>query len=709
MEEKFKINQATLRLFKQYLYNTSESVSKMILVEEGLKYGILLDDKVSDTIFNEIVRLYGIDGFILNQTFHKSLEKVAKEELITLYIEQIVHYFTTYGYESLGITDGSVYIPNEKLEVPILEEGCKLTYISHITEEELKKKVTDLVMSGIALSKQSIKDIITLSDYIEGNIEDIKNKEIRTILYSKYDIVPKNNIEFLRFLIFKLTGSSLLIKDDSTINKLKGADKKEILKYLNQYINKYGLIPLSEIFNRYKPLFLALKRDPKSETFSWGARSENERKTESDLSKSINKIINTISKISKTHHKPAEIDDELTNFRNTVKRLERFPEQISRLELRDILDKNSLYKIIRTGNYVNYSNYQHTEIPVHVYKIRNKKVFIKEDMGMLIGDSWINNEFRDNIIRRVSNNVKDKVVYIPDNINYSLPQSEKQFVGNIPFNSSVDFDKNRGFLVGIHWTNIKDGNRESRVDLDLKLLSNKYQIGWNCYYRNENDKLLFTGDVTDAPISKGGACEYIYVSGDLENTVMTFKINNYTTEVGPVPFEIILAYAPTKTKVLESGRNYIVDPKDIICKVPCEIEKGQSEHNIGILNISTDKNSFIFTDLSTGNLPVSKNNIFDDMFRNYLVEYCNLQYDLKDILKSSGAIISKTPFKEELVEYVLIQDGKATNMIKKEELSENCGIILEKGIFKKEKTPVDIDLSIEALNKSTILNIFKEE
>lgn len=702
----FKINQAVLRLFKKYYApGTPEECIKT--KEDALKYGILLDQCISESLFNEIIRQYGIDGFILNQTFHKSLEKVAKENIVTLYIEQIVHYFTTYGYESLGITDGTVYIPNEKLEVPVLEDGIKLTYISQINLTELENKVTELVTSGIALSKQSVKDVITLSDFIKCDIEDIKNKEVRTALYSKYDITPKNNIEFLRFLIYKLTSSTLLIKDKATLDKLKYANEEDILKYLGQYNSKYGLIPLAEIFNRYKAIFISLKRDPKRTHYSWESKEEIDRDIK--MAKSINKIINNISKLSKEYHKPFIDNNKLSNFKKTVKILERHTVQIAKLELNDILNENSLYNVIKIGNYVNYENNQYTHIPNHAYKIRNGKVFVKEDLKSLLGGTWVNDTIKENIIRRIRKNVSGKTIFIPKDIKYALPQSEKQFVGNIPFNSSIEFDKNKGFVVGIHWLNLKEKEYEHKTDLDLKLMSNKYQIGWNAFYRDEDSKLLFTGDVTDAKISNGGACEYIYVDGNLENTVMTFKVNNYTKDIGDIPFEIILAYAPSRDNVIQEGRNYIVDPKDIICKIPATVEKGQAEHSIGILSINDESNTFIFTDLSTGNLPVSRDNKLDEMLRTYLLDYKHQQYDLENILKESGAIISDAVYIEKFVEYILIQNGKETNLIKRSDLHDIEGIVLEEGIFKKEKVPVDIDLSIEALNKTTIIDIFKEE
>ena len=42
----------------------------------------------------------------------------------------------------------------------MLEEGTKLIYISWISITELERRVTDLAISGIALSKQSVNDLI---------------------------------------------------------------------------------------------------------------------------------------------------------------------------------------------------------------------------------------------------------------------------------------------------------------------------------------------------------------------------------------------------------------------------------------------------------------------------------------------------------------------------------------------------------------------
>ncbi len=105
-----------LRLFKSYLGEKSENFSK-----EGLKYGILIPDTASEEIIKEAIEQYGKDGEKWNQTFHKDFEIVKNAPIEDLIMQQLIHYITTYGFESLGFYDNNlVYLPKEKLEIPEL-------------------------------------------------------------------------------------------------------------------------------------------------------------------------------------------------------------------------------------------------------------------------------------------------------------------------------------------------------------------------------------------------------------------------------------------------------------------------------------------------------------------------------------------------------------------------------------------------------------
>ena len=80
-------------------------------------------------------------------------------------------------------------------------------------------------------------------------------------MYDKYNIMPRNPEEFLRYLLFKTTNSTLKIQNVPTINSIKNCNKNLALKMLKSYVENTpnGYNKLSSIFLRNKNLFLAFK------------------------------------------------------------------------------------------------------------------------------------------------------------------------------------------------------------------------------------------------------------------------------------------------------------------------------------------------------------------------------------------------------------------------------------------------------------------
>jgi len=93
-----------------------------------------------------------------------------------LVMEQLIHYFTTYGFKDMGIySEESVYIPSEKLDIPELKEDIKLTVIKGYTKEELKEKLMKMLSSGIALKEDTIKDVLDVATFVGvDSVEFIK-------------------------------------------------------------------------------------------------------------------------------------------------------------------------------------------------------------------------------------------------------------------------------------------------------------------------------------------------------------------------------------------------------------------------------------------------------------------------------------------------------------------------------------------------------
>ena len=655
---------AIMKLFKAYL---SDSEKNFEISKLALEKGIYIDKNCPEEILNLACDIWGKDGFLLNQTFHKSFQKVVDTKEENLILEQLLHYMTTYGLESIGeYNQNLVYIPKEKLEIPEIKEDIKLIKISKITKEELKEKLWSLSKSSIALSKDTIQDIFTLKKYLEitkDNINDIKNNELKIMFCDELNLVPKDPVEFLRYFIYKLTGNTLLIKDKKTVDMLKTCDRKLCLQLLKKYNNLYGLEGLAQIYNRYKVIFVSLKTGKRfqiTEEYFEKRKSKSCQKYEDifrkwdieDFEKEVNTIINKISHLSKKYHKPY-IKSDLDQFAKWCQENEN--SNTFQKDLEKKLETSPIWRIIQLKNYLAYKR---KDIDNHCYKIRNGKVWIDTCSLTNHYDSEIANLVLDSIIvDKLSKKVENKKIYLEENVDLVLPQSEKKFLGNIPFGSSISLEK-ENLIVGIHWYNLES----QRVDLDLKIFSNEYFIGWDTSDK-EDDRLIFSGDVTDAPYPNG-ASEYIYIDKRIGRTIFSLKVNNYTRNKEDIYYDIIIA----KGKRENIANNYIVDPNDILIKIPNNIiEVGSAEHSLGTIAVSDNKIELFFTDIVTGNRRVSMQSDLEDTFNKIQIVESKCKCKLKDYLQKAGAII--------------ITDSN-------------------------QKDTVDYDFSIESLKKNSFIDIF---
>ena len=664
-----------LRLFKSYLGEKSENFSK-----EGLKYGILIPDTASEEIIKEAIEQYGKDGEKWNQTFHKDFEIVKNAPIEDLIMQQLIHYITTYGFESLGFYDSNlVYLPKEKLEIPeLVVENIELVPIKPITVEELQEKLMILLTSGIALSEQSVKDIMVLSDYIDKDrFDEIVNREIKVTLYDKYNIMPKNPDEFFRYLIFKTTGDTLKINNSQLINKIKNSNKEKALAMLESYITKNGLAKLSSIFLRNKNLFLAFKV---------------KKEDDLQLSANMNRIINALRKYAITYHKPLSknILDCLTD-ENVDVDLEKLPE---------LLDNITIFREIRIVNGILYRLNGSNAI---VYKIRNGKSFVRtldnRTEEYVIRLNAIYEVVYKHLINRLKNKINSKTIYIPENITYMAPTSEKQFSGNIPDGSYLEVPRTDNMIYGIHWTNLSDkttkksgfyGEEEydeystERVDLDLKQMNKSEVFGWDASYRSNTSDILFSGDMTDAPLPNG-ATELFYVGQNYGHGAFLITLNNFTQNRADVPFEFVIVKATHKP---ENRVYYALDPNNIYEKLDMVVKQGEYQKVVGFIAID-DTIKFYFNDFSQGNERTSRQNDVTMGTFDYLQSYSKVQLKLRDLLKDAGAILTD---KETITKTVI-----------KEKVDEE-GNILET-TTEEQEVPVDVNLSTSAISKETLIDL----
>jgi len=593
---------STVRLFKavpikykKYRKPTEELLKKI------LKRGFILSPEVvfNYSNYDELIEIIeeeiGLTGEQMNASFHKSWKKVAEANIEQLVMEQLVHYFTTYGFERLGIYDeSSIYIPREELNIPEAIEGFNFVVIRGYTKDELRKKIFDLLQTGIALEEKTIKDIVNISIFIgvtEKDIEKIKNRETKITFYDYLGIVPERPTEFLRYIVFKMTNSSLLIKNKVTINKIKEANKLSVTRLFAQYKNQYGLENLATIFYRFKPLFLALKSNSQ-----------------------INNYINKIRKLAKKYHQPMR-EDYLNEVTARIK-----DGTIDERKLKFELARVNIFRKIRLAYALKY---RMKDVNSILYKVRNGRGYatkfsfepknVAEDIYHIVEDSIIND---------IRNNVRGKKIYIPQNINYALPTTEKQFTGEFPSGTYISVPKD--MIFGIYWDNV----RGVRIDLDLSLIGDDRKIGWDGLYRSEDRDILFSGDMTDA--SKG-ASELFYIKNQkFGRNVLFVNYFNYDREI-EVPFKIIVAQDEANGFV----KNYMVNPNNVISIAKSRMNNRQKI--LGLVVTNPDECRFYFAETYLGNSITSSANNFAENARNYLFNFYVDSISLNEILKLAGA------------------------------------------------------------------------
>ena len=173
---------AVLKLFKGFVSEKHSELSGFD--QKALTAGVMIPESAPAEVKKQAVDLYGKDGALWNATFHKSWNKVAHASLAQLISEQLMHYFTTYGFESLGVySEDTIYIPKEALDIPELtiDDKIKFVNIKSLTEEDVKSKLMALLTSGIALSEETIDDVKALSDLIDkSKFDEVANREVRS-------------------------------------------------------------------------------------------------------------------------------------------------------------------------------------------------------------------------------------------------------------------------------------------------------------------------------------------------------------------------------------------------------------------------------------------------------------------------------------------------------------------------------------------------
>ena len=493
-----KKRDAIIRLFKRILIEDGVNPVKR---DKLFKSGIYLVDEAINYLTandsNTLVSYYGnqyIDQ-INKSTLHRSVKAVDLMDLDELRLHQALHYLSVFTHQEDGSCFGTIpvdkestYLPNEYVGLDNDQEPVKFTIIYPITVDELVEKIKGLV-SGIALKQETIELLMEIIPSYTNrfSIDDFKNKEIKALLIDAGYYTPDTATDLIRYIYYKRTGSTLFIssKQQKTMFDIERFhyDSSELLA---SFTENHGIEEIARTFNRYRDFWIMIKKDSKSNA----------------------RIINKASKLAKTLNIPCKqlpLDNISSPFvldQNVAKELKKVT----------LFKKISLY---------NYLLNELTPSEYKLYNIRNGKVFVKKAGERCYASVaarrliLVANSIREDL----KDKVEGKKFLLSKYIQYAVPTSEKNFIGNIPMCSKINATNK--FSFGIHWFN----QNGERTDLDLHAESKHTHIGWNCDLRNS--VATHTGDVTNAPEPNGGA-EAIYFKDEFKDDIAVITVDNYT-------------------------------------------------------------------------------------------------------------------------------------------------------------------------------------
>ncbi len=214
-----------------------------------------------------------------------------------------------------------------------------------------------------------------------------------------------------------------------------------------------------------------------------------------------------------------------------------------------------------------------------MYRIRNGKSWLREKQT-----NTENLEHNFNLIMdfmKSKYSLNGKSFYLPSDVKYALPTSEKMFVGNIPTGTKFLGDN---LAVGIYWE-----NEWGATDLDLSAINIDGKVGWNSSY-NQNNNLLYSGDITSAP---NGAVEYLYAKDNVPTSLVR---NNVFRGNDNCDYKIVIG------KGDNIDRNYMMNPSKLFAEVKCQ--SVQKQTILGIFSTG----EFTILNFGEGHLRVSTGN-----------------------------------------------------------------------------------------------------
>lgn len=600
-----------LKTFK--VYHSELPVVNTISVGKGV---VVIGECPTD-VRSQAENLYGYDFEKMNASFYKSWKSVLEVDPVKHIMNQMLHYIGTYGFESLGMEPICI-VPDEVAEaMPSDIKPPVFTYIKPANADKLKRLILELAQSGIALSSYVVNGCVDIINGLEirlsgDDIASVKNRELKSALYTIFGLTPKNGEEFIRYMYYTVTNKACLVKSHRELVPFvhTGTTTGTIDRCINSFITSHdyseraAVIELAKSFNRYKKMWLLIHKYSSYEN--------------------IKSFVNKISNASKTRHVPST-----PSFLDTITSLydAKFDDKLKN-KIKEALDAVPTFRAIRVLNAMRYNLLSATNSADEQFryiKVRNGREYVKPmiaskyatptSIGIMqfIAD-YINNRVCANIQKYLDEKDVDVMALVDydednnliekssPNFNIACPTSEKDFIGEMPAGSSFSTNLGDKMLVcGVWWVD----DQGHRNDLDLKVNSDTISIGWNSDLRNAC--YAFSGDMTSAP-APHGASEYIMINPskfgkvpNAEKDILSLDLNNFTG----MDCDWRFFFALEDANAIKSKS--VINPTNVIYSFNGEFDGSQRQISLGSIEVNrtTSDVRLVLSNINGGDSAVS--------------------------------------------------------------------------------------------------------
>lgn len=552
-------------------------------------------------------------------TFYKDFQEVLSRTRFDLFVDQMLHYMSTYG----TTYHGPAFTLNPTPEAMAYKA---LTPVRAVSPAGMFSLCMDMLGSGVALRSVTL---VPITDYVASyvttvadatvrdtfSIADIPNREARCMLYVKMRVTPDDPVEFLRVAVFCATGSAMLINSPEALAAIryKAVLSLPCLGMFGSQLSDERKKALASVYYRYTDIFISFKQ-------SFAAEASLSPKAAKAVS-----LINYLRRLAPSCKKPFR-GDALASILKAGADTD--------VVRRAVEAEKSTFRLVRIMGYLRMMMSQPHAAQ---YLVRNGKTYVRDLEGrraashMASDAALILPVVEQEVVDRLRSNVAGKTVRFPEDIVLAAPTSEKNFVGNFPFLSSYAISSSA--FVGVYWR-----NEWGTHDFDLSYIgaTDGAKIGWNADFRDPAADIIFSGDMTDADPE---ASEILFFRANVPDGFVF--VNRYNGNTGSrfrlffgkgLPLIPAVTPAPAEDdKKWVSGYDFKVNRMDI--KVEAELTSDTTQQMVGFI----ENGRFRFMTLGLGENAVSSGS------RSYpldtaMAARARSAVDLRDLLLKAGAV-----------------------------------------------------------------------